>query len=609
MEIILSQRFNFSIINSYKDHSFLSNKFILSAHQKNVDEGVFGFSNQSTLNYDLPPVNKKNVYYFTGKEKNRDKNDKLCFISEYPKHDFYTTDDELIKKHYGRPFSQISTILIERTIVRRDDKITIKIYKNVKSRKFNCKHFKKSFSVTSLTINTKTGNFTSANISKSGKASSSVFRTNSLNKLGTDIIQKIFSDPFHKNSNNEHIHNLFEKQFDNNQFLNEIIKTLELKTYIRFNVKNVVSELWSELLRYFVEKKEIKIPNGNWMFWINNFYPTEKYLKKNDRKLLSSVLDMFKIKSKVTVKLIHEYPNIDLFGLYIICNLFGENYTKYIANIDKRIIANSTRTDKENTNFYTNTKNFISNYQNPNYVLLEIEKENLLRVINSTGVGEKTFLSTDLVNTINDHFNMIKKIREFDPNFYMRSKNALEFHEEHRELSKIISAIKKGWVITYEYSESTIKDIEKPIESHYFVDDKETIADMIVLYPHILKREEEYSEEGSFMHHCVATYSDKDTSIIISIRNDTQQERVTCEFDIQTGECIQTRYFCNGIPPKMFQEAILVLKDKVRRNAKWGTLNWKEKKKVPIMINGKEVDPNLIGPSRPNLWIPDEIQF
>jgi len=619
MEIILSQRFNYSIIESYKDHSLLSDREKptpfqvdestivipatmekLLAYYKDNNQDVFSIKKLPVLNYHLPPSNKKHIYYFSGEKLNRSENDSVNFVNENTfNHEIYTTDDDLIKKHYGRPFSSITTILIERSIVKRGDKVTLKLYKNIKSRKFNCKHFRKMFSVISLTINTNTGNFTIGNITKNGKITEKSFRVNNFSKLGTDFFNKILHPNIIKTKINESVFDEYIKILNNTELINSVLELFESQKKLVSNSKNYSTELFREFLRYFIQKKKIKIPNGDWIFWINNFYPTEKFLKKNDRKLLSSILDMFEIKSKITIKILHENPNIDLFGLYIICNLFGKNYTNYIGNIDKKILENSTRLDKEPTN----TKTFIINFQYSKYKLSEIEKDNLLKIINSTGIGEKTFITTDLVNTINDHFNMLNKIREYDTSVYMRAKNSVEFHEEHRELSKLVSAIIKGWVVTYEYHQKTLDDIDKTIESHYFSYETEERSKMVLIYPHILKREEEYNEEGLFMHHCVASYTDKDKSIIVSLRTEDQLDRVTCEFDIQTGECLQSRHFCNGKPPEKFDQAIFVLKQRIKRNANWGTLIWKEKKKVPVIINGKEVSPQT------NLPLPDEILF
>jgi hypothetical protein len=187
------------------------------------------------------------------------------------------------------------------------------------------------------------------------------------------------------------------------------------------------------------------------------------------------------------------------------------------------------------------------------------------------------------LKVLDDHFRMIKRIREFDPSIHLKAKTEQEFNIEHRELSKIISVINKGWVIEYLYDEKVLSDLERPLNC---LKDENSLH---VLYPCVLKREEDYKEEGSFMHHCVASYSDKDKSIIISLRTESGMDRVTCEFDIQSGRCLQQRSFCNAYPPSYFEDGLLLLSQKVEQYSRWGTLNWKEKKKVPVKVNGIEI--------------------
>jgi hypothetical protein len=39
-----------------------------------------------------------------------------------------------------------------------------------------------------------------------------------------------------------------------------------------------------------------------------------------------------------------------------------------------------------------------------------------------------------------------------------------------------------------------------------------------------------------------------------------------------------------------------MLDEKIKQRARWGTLNWKEKKKVPIIINGVQIQKEQTGP-------------
>jgi hypothetical protein len=203
-------------------------------------------------------------------------------------------------------------------------------------------------------------------------------------------------------------------------------------------------------------------------------------------------------------------------------------------------------------------------------------------------------VNENFIGLVIDHFRMLNRIREYDPNIRMRANNMSKFHTEHNELSKIISAIKKGWVVQYFYHEETIRQIQQPIKVFKSIDigtglKGTDMDDYITITPFVLTREEEYIEEGKFMHHCVASYAETDTSIIVSLRTEDEQDRVTCEFKINDGRLVQSRYFSNGEPPKHYQNAIDNVNDIVRLNARFGTLNWLKKERVPIKINGIEI--------------------
>ena len=185
---------------------------------------------------------------------------------------------------------------------------------------------------------------------------------------------------------------------------------------------------------------------------------------------------------------------------------------------------------------------------------------------------------------------MITQVREYDPEFRMRATNYTDFHTEHVELSKTIATIRKGWSTEYVFDNRMVRKVEEPMN---------VINDGLVqqiFTPHILKRDEEYSEEGSYMHHCVASYANKESSIVISLRTDDEKDRVTCEFDKKTGECIQERHFCNRIPPEHFTEPLRLLRGRVKKFSTQRLLIHLETKKVRVKINGKEVPiPQLRG--------------
>ena len=609
MEDILTQRFNYASITLYRNYCKLDEKkqnrttFNDDLDFLDEEDDFFvvkntsgGFIRNPSIGkiVTIPPKtnNKKTRFFYSGS--NLEERLQLNYAMG-KNHSFDTSDDRHIKQHFNNPFSEISVNTVERSIRRHGDKITLKLYRHTKYRGFNSIYFRKTTSVQSLTYNTKTGNFTTLNMEMMPKKNSKHFRTNNFNSLENIIMRGGILDMRTYIDKESRIFPNHSIIFDNHTFMESINNEFKFNQQTK-NKKNSVSlfsgiEFIDLLTNKFIEDKKIKVSN-NPFFWIKKFYPTEKYLKKNDRKLIASILDMFKIKSKITIKLMHENNLFDIYSVSLLCYLFGDNFSKYIGSIDPSHFQKSKIDISDNT--WGNVKMFVNDNINHSFEISNIEKENIVKIINK--LTDKISIGKRFISELVDHFNMIHKLRTYYPDLYLKSRTYDEFHNEHLELSKMMSLIKKGWVVEYQFVDKMVDDVEKPIdikinlgESESLVDCKELIGE-ITFYPYILKREEEYDEEGKFMHHCVASYSDKDRSIIISIRTEDKQDRVTCEFDCQTGTLIQAKHFCNKQPPGDMELAIVKLENKTKYYARMGLLHSLEKKKVLIKINGIEID-------------------
>lgn len=614
MEDLFTERFSYATITSFKNYSKLKDKK-KSLNSMSSDLDTFdGDGEEDKLDRKLhiffEDYNKPRVGRVVDFPERRDKRRTHFFYGDSPINErvnlnyaiknFDTVNDNQIKRHFGNPFSEIAVTITERSIRRHGDKITIKVYHGLKFRRFNSVYFRKSYHVSSLTINTKTGNFTTLDKTKNGHKTSSKFRTNGFMQLNNIVTTNYsFFNVRKRFDKNSRLYSQMLDAFNDIEFTSKVQEMLfgdGVKSFGNYTVDP--NKFTIDLMNYFIKKKDIKIPNGEVDYFFTKFYPTEKYLKKNERKLIASVLDMIGLKSKSTIKILHKHPNLDLIGLSWLCGKLGVNYSKYLHNIEECILKRSNRTDGPYSYIGLNKNEFIFNKNNAIEIpLLEIEKQNLLKVLADDDTN-RSVLGEQSTRMYDDHFNMINKIRKYDPSVYMKARTFKEFNDEHRELSKILSGIRKGWVIEYQYDKKTTDDIESPLECLF--DDKT----LHTLYPVILKREEDYIEEGDFMHHCVASYADKDKSIIISLRNQSGSDRVTVEYEIQNGRPLQKRHFCNGTPPETFSDGLLLLDDKVRLHAKWGTLNWKEKKKVPIKINGIEISTEDRGPRQPEFAFP-----
>ena len=618
-EIILYQRFSYAKITPYKNYSKIPREIKPpSGVYKQVSyDDLYGGT--TTDYYDgedgiglapmLDQVKNKNTRYFYWKDDY--KNIPIIRFASKHKIDgtigvFYTTKDRHIKKYYNEPFSDILVVILERSIIRRGDKVTIKTNKYTKHRGFNCKYFRSNNYTTSVTFDMVKGDFLLVDGGKHGKTKSVPrFRKNSFNGLLNFI--KSPDGPFRFLRNHMGKNNGLYKQlyyvFDDKQFTIALYSVFNKMITYPTDGALFRDLFYDEVMRWFINTKKIKTPN-EYRDLILRYYPTEKYLKKNDRKLIASILDVFQIKSKITIKLLHERPNIDLRSLIRLCYLFGNQYQKYIGSIsvDMFGVMGSGMINEIPSSSLKMMESTCSDYKNHGYDINDTEKENLLKVLTSEPERGNS-VNENYMGLVVDHFRMLNRIREYDPNIRMKANNRTKFHTEHMELAKIMTQIKKGWVIQYFYPEETIRQIQQPIKVFKSIDIgaglKGTDMDnYISITPFVLTREEEYIEEGRFMHHCVASYAETDTSMIISLRTDDEQDRVTCEFKISNGTLVQSRHFSNATPPKQFEHVIDTVSDLVRLHARFGTLNWLKKDRVPIKINGIEIAPEKREPRR-----------
>jgi hypothetical protein len=615
-ETLLYQRYSYAKITPYKNYSKFPRETQphSGVHKHLTYDDDFG---TTTSYYDaeegigltplLEGTKNKNTRYFYWKDDLKN----VPVIKYASKHKtdggmgvFYTTKDRHIKKYYNEPFSDITVFILERSIIRKGDKVTIKSNKYTKHRGFNCKYFKTNSFTTSVTFDMVKGDFLIIGTTFTGKKKSKpIFRKNSFNHLMNFIRSTDGPFKFLRNhmSKNNGLYKELYNVFDDKHF-NEALY-LVFKLMISFPTDGPLFRdyFYDEVMRWFINTKKIKTPN-EYKDLLLKYYPTEKYLKKNDRKLVASILDVFQIKSKITIKLLHERPNIDLRSLIKLCYLFGNQYQKYIGSISSDMFGVVGALNDLPSSSLKMMERTCSDYKNHGYDINDIEKENLLKVLTSEPERGNT-VNENFIGLVVDHFRMLNRIREYDPNIRMKANSRIKFHNEHNELSKIISAIKKGWVIQYFYPEETIRQIQQPIKVFKPIDLEPNLkgTDMdeyIVITPFVLTREEEYIEEGKFMHHCVASYAETDTSMIVSLRTEDEQDRVTCEFKINDGRLVQARHFSNGAPPKQFEFVIESLTDLIRIHARFGTLNWLKKDKVPIKINGIEIPPEKREPRR-----------
>jgi len=587
---ILKQRINFAYITLYKNYcplvptiveepTFLKNQMVFKTRNKlspvNMDlNTIFGY-------FRIGPNNKKTKtkFYYSDEVSN------LTMVCANQKNNgvFFTTNDKHIRRHYMNPFAEITTNIIERVIRKTEDKLILKFYHRERTRTFNSKYFKTRTKIYTLSYSFKNGDITCGISNTIPNKKSIRYRKNTFTELynilntdlfkfrdirgGQDVIKselnnRVFQETFLENlgEGKEIINNLISPHDDSN---------------MTDEIKQKIMELSVDFL---VKHKKIKTPNNYFNLLVEE-YPGENFLKKNNRKLILSILDSYGVKSKIVNKIVHENPILSIPDFASFCHLFGPNYHKFITLLtQKELNLFNKENDKTKYHGFCPPKERIKLVRDFN-VLSDDEKMNIIKVLKTMDISRRLKFQS----LFKDHISMLEKLKEFYPDMKFRATNITDFNEEHSEFSKLVTLIKKGWMWEYVYDNRMIRNVEDKIQIEH---DGNTYE----FKPVILKREEEYSEEGTYMHHCVGTYASKTTSMIISLRDVNGSDRVTCEVEKKTGDYIQERYFCNGVPPEQFKPALLILSKRIKKFSKQRMLDHLEIKKSKIVINGVEIN-------------------
>lgn len=483
---------------------------------------------------------------------------------------------EEIKKYYGDQNHMISTLLYERVVFFEDNKLTFKINTFTKERSRGKKYFRKRFNSHFFRFDLTTGNFLTVTASgTSKKKRNQKINTNSFHKL-TSFFNVIWYSFSKREMVSSRISNglVFDNPFENFSIIDLFNNVMGSKMEYDddfMGFENIIIDK-------FIEIKGIKVPNKNYRYWLGNFYPTEKYLKKNDRKLLQSILDMFGMKSGFMVRFLHDNPNISsqMNKLVYFHKLLGG--TRYMSALSKQFPVFLCEYEGH---IQTMNKFGIMTFLGQDMIELKPnEKSTLVKLLNNSVSNFKPTHNKIKFGELVDHFEMLRKIRKYDDSIVFKATTEKDFHREHIEFSKMVAKIRKGSTLSYIFDDEMVHDIEKPIH----------LENGSVLYPHLLKSEVDYIEEGKVMHHCVGSYYDKKQSVIVSLRNEDGTDRVTTEYDVRTGEMVQSKHFFNKVPPELFSNVIDgVISKKCKEWSKKKKLMCVGTKSDPLMLNGKPV--------------------
>jgi hypothetical protein len=400
-------------------------------------------------------------------------------------------DEKTFVENFGNPSYSVSRTIQTLVIEKNDEKVSLKIFLNTKTRQAGKVFFNKGTAVHYLTYNIKTGNLYSGHIinhHKKRKFSKSV-RCNEFFKSPVNkFFIKLKSD----------LSRTIDKDSD------IVLSSLVINYYKTFTKllgvdPSSYQTLDEELFKRNLLKKGFKI-SDNFEKFIK-IYPllTKKESIKNNNKFIDCVLNRVGLKGKRFRKIFHELKSFNNYAFNNMVNHFG---VELIKSLPDDCIKNIFESDMESLITYGNV------------VEISVEEKNIL-------FNNKSFvecLKLSISGSINfcsllDHIRFYLKLNKYEPTIW-RAKDIKSFNNEHIEYSERIEYFSNG---TYHriYDPKFVQEIEKPIGD---------------FYPVVLNDTKSYVDESTNQQNCVRTYIKRPRSFIVSLRHN--EERASLEYNI-----------------------------------------------------------------------------
>lgn len=403
--------------------------------------------------------------------------------------------EDLYKENYGDVFFSVFHKRMKVIVCKDDKKVSIKVFTYIRHRDRGKKYFRVKTAVHFLTYNYITHDLYHGNIINYHKK----------RKFSKTIKRNDFAyDPYNK------MMYLITNTYNN--FVDFTALSNDEKTNIIYSVSKIFTENIPGQDRYVgyspinvlyktrADSLGFKLPN-NWHVFVKVIpSPTLKILRKNDMKLIDSIMEMKYIYGDKMRKILHtitNFGNMNMFSWAM--KFFGKDYI-----LGKPDYFLKSLIEHEN---FTST---LALGRSDSFT--KKEKQNIFEIF-------KLVIDKHIdVSTFSDHFQMYSKIKLYE-DVKWKSTTYEEFSDEHLQYTERVDFYTKGIYFRY-YNEDFLKLFDKPIMNNY--------------YPVLLTSSEEYNMESFVQSNCVKTYINKPQIFIVSLRKGGKEskERATIEFSI-----------------------------------------------------------------------------
>lgn len=411
------------------------------------------------------------------------------YFEKYPKfHHVKKYDDEgTFVQNFANPLYDITRnhcfLIVEET----EKNVSLKFFHGTKHRKVGTTYFRISKNLDFLTVNKLTGDIYSGHIydyQKKRKFKKILRKNFFLKEPLTSLTSKI-------------------KNYINNASPLETHKITEATELFlsRFCEPNEYISREHRLLKFYLDKKNFKYPNNFWIFVSQMFGEQyRKTLKKNNKRLIDTIMEINDLKGKKLKKYLHEVNNLNISLYKTAVNLFGEDWLNQDDDFIKVIL---------NSNATLNVRHDLSIY---------MSNEELKRVYRCF----KNIIINNETNTytFNDHISMYCSLRDYGETIKWMSvfSDFKEFMNEHLDWTEKLEHYRKG-SYTRIYPQDMIETIETQIGDYH---------------PFLLKTTLDYNGESLFQSNCVKGYIGRPGSFIVSLRKyeNGDEVRATLEYRI-----------------------------------------------------------------------------
>ena len=422
--------------------------------------------------------------------------------------------EEDFESNFGNPFCSVSmrkrTLVVEKT----EDKVSIKIFITNTARRVGRVYFEKTKNLYFFTYNVKTHDFYDGEIINYHKkrAFRKKLRRNQFWRQPMTRLMEFFGGFFsHPGA-----------KLNKTLAVTEYDKVVNIFTSQIPNFdKNFLLTSDEALFKTRCDNLGYKLPD-NWALFSKVYpTPTKKLLKKHNFKFIDALQSIYGLNGDKFKKIFHEITEINSRALEFSVDFFGAEFFKQqkIESILKIL------THHDSWSF----KYLLDNLKKIEFT--KQEKTNFWNLFILTSDTTIDFF------TLSEHIDFIVRLRNFGEQVKLRAKNQNQFITEHTEFSSLLQMYKKGNVYRH-YNDDFVSRVETPIfDNEYY-------------YPVLLTTTEEYNQESTVQSNCVRGYSDKPSSLIISLRmgSKTSNERATIEYNyrMMSGKIYMTNVQCLG---------------------------------------------------------------